>query len=713
MAMTLGTLEYLISVKTGDIDSQLGKAESTVKGFGNKLSMWTVAKGTMIGQFATKAISATANMIKDTVKSVISAYGTFEQLEGGTKLLFGSAYDFVMKKSAEAYKNVQISQNEYLEQANRFATGLKTSLKGDEQAAASLADRIITAQADVVAATGASRESVQNAFAGLMKGNYTMLDNLQLGIAGTKQGMKDVIKQVNAWNKENGKATKYQLGNLADMSNALIDYIEMQGLAGYANMEASKTLEGSVASTKAAWQDLLVSMGKGKGVKDATKNFAKAAKNMLMNLKPVAKDAFKGLVEGAKTILPDVLEIGRDLVNEIGRGIFGKDWDITINWIQNAWSDVQDAFNVAVGWVDNAYKIGVNWVQNAWQTVSNALTKADEWVDNTYRITVNWVQNAWRTVKNALSTAEEWLDNSYRIAVNWVQKGWVVVKGALAKAGEWLGNAYEIAVKWVQNGWVVVKGAFNKAAEWIDKKINTAVNWANNAWDTVSSSFTEAGEWADKTFNTTINWIRGTWTTLNNAFTEAGKWANKTFRSTVDWIRGTWDDLAEAFDLAGTKVWESTVNFILGIVKPINDFIASIPKTIEVAVNFVKHVIGAGTNDTGVFQGGEPSGLGWGESFDIPGTPSWNAKGNWYVPYDNYPSLLHRGEMVLNKSQARQLRDGSNGTDINSAVASAVTAAMSKVYVMMSGEKVGDLTTKRIKRNINANSYSRMRALGG
>lgn len=90
------------------------------------------------------------------------------------------------------------------------------------------------------------------------------------------------------------------------------------------------------------------------------------------------------------------------------------------------------------------------------------------------------------------------------------------------------------------------------------------------------------------------------------------------------------------------------------------------------------------------------------------------AKGNWYVPYDNYPALLHRGEMVLNKSQARQYRDGeSGGTDVSGVVAKAVNQAMSKVYVMMSGEKVGDLTTKRVKRNINANSYSRMRALGG
>lgn len=91
-----------------------------------------------------------------------------------------------------------------------------------------------------------------------------------------------------------------------------------------------------------------------------------------------------------------------------------------------------------------------------------------------------------------------------------------------------------------------------------------------------------------------------------------------------------------------------------------------------------------------------------------------NAKGNWSVPYDNFPALLHRDEMVLTKSQARQFREGgSGGSPDGSAIASAVTAAMSKVFVMLNGEKVGDLTTRRIDHNINASSYSKLRAMGG
>lgn len=104
---------------------------------------------------------------------------------------------------------------------------------------------------------------------------------------------------------------------------------------------------------------------------------------------------------------------------------------------------------------------------------------------------------------------------------------------------------------------------------------------------------------------------------------------------------------------------------------------------------------------------------GYSGSYDPSKFPQ--AKGNWMVPYDNYPSLLHRGEMVLNKSQARQFRDGEYGGGFSAgeAMSAAVEKAMSRVFVMLNGDKVGDLTTKRINKNINASSYNKLRAMGG
>lgn len=190
----------------------------------------------------------------------IKTFADYEQLIGGSELMFGSAFDTVMKNAKNAYSTVQMSQNEYLQQVNGFATGLKTALGGNEQAAADLAHRIVQAEADIVAATGNTAENVQNAFNGIMKSNFTMLDNLQIGITPTKEGFQEVIDKVNEWNEANGRATEYQMGNLADMQSALVDYIEMVGMSGYAQEEASGTILGSFASMKAAASDFMTAM---------------------------------------------------------------------------------------------------------------------------------------------------------------------------------------------------------------------------------------------------------------------------------------------------------------------------------------------------------------------------------------------------------------------------------------------------------------------
>lgn len=241
---------FELFVKIGVDDQASDKISSLSSKLGNGLA--TAAK------IGTAAVTAAAAGITALTTTAVNNYAEYEQLVGGAELLFGDAFDFVQGKASEAYKNVQMSQSAYLQQVNGFATGLKTALGGNSQAAAELADRIITAEADIVAATGASQEMVQNAFNGIMRSNYVMLDNLQLGITPTKEGFQEVIDIVNKWNAEQGKATDYQIDNLADAQSALLDYIEMQGLSGYAAMEASNTISGSIASVKSAWTNLLV-----------------------------------------------------------------------------------------------------------------------------------------------------------------------------------------------------------------------------------------------------------------------------------------------------------------------------------------------------------------------------------------------------------------------------------------------------------------------
>ena len=246
-------------------------------------------------------------------KQAVEQYAEYEQLVGGAELMFGDAYDFVAEKAKNAYSDVQMSQNDYLRQVNGFATGLKTALGGNEQAAAELADKIISAEADVVAATGNSQEAVQNAFNGIMKSNYTMLDNLQIGITPTKEGFQEVIDKVNEWNAANGKATNYVIDNLADAQSALVDYIEMQGLQGYAADEAAKTIQGSLASMRGAWKNLLTGIANDNAdfeglVNNFVDSLVVAGENIIPRVKVTIQGVTNLISQASQSIVPLVLQ---------------------------------------------------------------------------------------------------------------------------------------------------------------------------------------------------------------------------------------------------------------------------------------------------------------------------------------------------------------------------------------------------------------------
>lgn len=297
-------------IKSG-IESAFGSSEaktaahdsgSKVGSFFSKAASVALAAGaTAIGAAATGAVKL--------AMSSIDGFSEYEQLVDGSKLMFGKAYDYIAEKAAGAYKTVQLSQSEYLTQVNGFAVGLRESLGGNEMAAAQLADRIVTAEANIVAATGNTQENVQNAFNGIMKSNYTMLDNLGLGIKPTKEGMQEVIDKVNEWNSENDKATSYMIDNLADCQSALVDYIEYQGMAGYASDEASETIQGSVASLKASWDNLVVGMADDSADFDALiDGFVESAVAAADNIIPRVETVLTGMGSAVEQLVPIIVE---------------------------------------------------------------------------------------------------------------------------------------------------------------------------------------------------------------------------------------------------------------------------------------------------------------------------------------------------------------------------------------------------------------------
>lgn len=295
IAKSESALKNMNSELKGINKLDLSKVKETLKKVGD-VALDVVKK---VGQVTAAVGGAMAGVLATGVKS----FADLEKAQKGSQRLFGDSFGTVEKNAAQAYKTIGISATEYYDQVNTYAVGLKNALGGDTEAAAELSNSILTAQADIVAATGADADAVSNAFAAVMRGNYTMLDNLRLGIKGSKEGMKEVIDKVNEWNKKQGKATKYQMGNYADMQKALVDYVKMTGIAETAQNQMSQTISGSLTQTKSALDNFLNGSGSPEQLAEVFTNLATNISNALIQLAP---SILNGIVQLVQTLVPQI-----------------------------------------------------------------------------------------------------------------------------------------------------------------------------------------------------------------------------------------------------------------------------------------------------------------------------------------------------------------------------------------------------------------------
>lgn len=443
-----------------------------------------------VGKVIAAGGAAGATAIASLTKTAVSSYAEYEQLVGGTQLMFGDAFATVQNNAQNAYQTVQMSQNEYLQQANGFATGLKTALGGNEQAAADLAHKIIKAEADIVAATGATQESVQNAFNGIMKSNFTMMDNLQIGITPTKEGFQEVIDKVNDWNAANGEATQYQMGNLADMQSALVDYIDMIGMSGYAQEEASGTISGSISSVKAAWSNLVTGMADDNAnVEQLVNNLVSAASVALENLKPVVKTALSSIGEMIAASLPTLAQTVLDTINSIGSGI-GAQIPLLSGVFNNLSSVVMGATAAFIAYKAATAISGIIEALTAatqGQTIAQALLNA-VMNANPFVLIVTLIAGLIATVITLWNTNEDFR--------NAVIKIWDAIKGAFVSAWEAIVEAWSAAGEFFSKIWNSIKTVFNDAVNIGKQIIEDIKQGISDAW------------------NGLVDWFQGIWNSL-------------------------------------------------------------------------------------------------------------------------------------------------------------------------------------------------------
>lgn len=274
------------------------------------------------------AIGAAATAVGKIIGDSINNYADYEQLVGGVETLFGKSANIVQTYAANAYKTAGLSANEYMETVTGFSASLLASLGGDTQAAAIIADVAISDMSDNANKMGSDMESIQNAYAGFAKGQFTMLDNLKLGYGGTKTEMERLLLDAQALS-----GIEYDIDSYADIINAIHVIQEEMEITGTTAREASTTISGSLGMVKSAWANVLTAMADENADFDGVINnlvtsvtaFAsniipriqvalQGAATLITQLAPIIIEQLPALFEA---ILPGLLEAAVNLVSQV------------------------------------------------------------------------------------------------------------------------------------------------------------------------------------------------------------------------------------------------------------------------------------------------------------------------------------------------------------------------------------------------------------
>ena len=290
----------------------------------------------LVGAFAglTTAAAASAGALGT---AAVKGFAEYEQNIGGIETMFKDSAGKMQSYAEQAYQTAGMSANEYMSQVTSFSASLLQGLGGDTEAAADIADMAMVDMSDNANKFGSNIADIQNAYQGFAKQNYTMLDNLKLGYGGTQAEMARLINDSGVL----GDTMEVTAENVNDVSfDKIIEAVhktqEELGVTGTTAKEASQTIEGSVNSTKAAFDNLLVGLGRGDAdVAKLASNVLENATNVVNNITPVIENIGKnmgkigpqigtmieGLVDAVAQAAPALLQAGVQVVGGLLKGI--------------------------------------------------------------------------------------------------------------------------------------------------------------------------------------------------------------------------------------------------------------------------------------------------------------------------------------------------------------------------------------------------------
>ena len=440
MATELGAAYVQIIPSAKGISGMISKAmgpEAASSGQEAGTSFMSGFKGAALKIAAALGIGAA---IKTGITAALSEGASLQQSLGGIETLFKDNATQVIKYADEAYKTTGLSANAYMENVTGFSASLLQSLGGDTAKAAEVANMAMIDMADNSNKMGTSMESIQTAYQGFAKQNYTMLDNLKLGYGGTKEEMQRLLRDA-----EKLTGTKYDINNLNDVYQAIHTIQENLDITGTTAKEASTTFTGSFNAMKAAAHNLLGDLALGEDVEPALIALADTAKTFFVdNFLPMLWNVVKGV--------PDILEsafelasaaIGENLgsIMESVPELLQMGQDMVIGIYNSALEAIPGLLNIVSDIVNGLVE---SFMQN-WPSIFQAGT------DFVFQLIDGLVQAAPGALQAGIDLISSLLQTIYSNAPQFISSGFEVVTNLISGIIQRIPDLVDTAINMITN----------------------------------------------------------------------------------------------------------------------------------------------------------------------------------------------------------------------------------------------------------------------
>jgi phage-related protein len=630
-----------LSLNTDDYEKGVEKAK------GGASSLMDVFSGTLLGNVVSDGLrtvtngiteigKTAANMAVSIGKASLDSYADYEQLVGGVETLYKDSAGIIENYAKDAYKNVGLSANDYMETSTSFAAALVSSLGGDTQKAAEMANTAISDMSDNANKMGTNISSIQDAYNGFAKQNYTMLDNLKLGYGGTQAEMKRLIKEAAAMTdtqKELGVTVDSNSMSYANIVQAIHVVQANMGIMGTTSKEAATTIQGSTASMKSAWENLLT------GIADPDQDFQTlvdnlvdsvitAGNNIIPRIKEIVPTLIDGLSELVTQLAPYVSSVIMELEPTIEEGLqslFGGLSSVASE-LQPIVADVFSFFGDAIisGLTSAIENSDFSFLLDIFNNVKTAIENIANIIDSFK----NNANAAWDAISAKIQEVVAFVQPYVEAAMQVIWQVVTQVITDLTPVIQSIGEAFSAAWSLVQTVWAWASAFFQAIFQAIIVIFTPFApiisGFFQGAWIIIQSIWNVAVSF----FQTVFDLITGVFSTidavLSGDFQGAWESIQDIFGSVFDFFSTVGQNVVEGIKGGIAAVWNGLVSFVQGLW----DGIKSI------------FVINAGDvkNNTG--------------------SDGSHAGGLDYVPYNNYVANLHRGEMVLTADEATAYRKG-------------------------------------------------------